>query len=452
MNHDPEKGRMFVGHDGRNYALPFVLICSLFLLWGFCNGLMEVMDKHFQNTLHLTKAESSTVQFANFMGYFFMAIPASLLAKRFGYKGGIIIGLGLVATGALWFIPAIQIGKFWAFLTGLFVLASGLACLETVANPYSTVLGNPRYATTRINLGQACNSIGTIMGPIVGGQFIFSTTGVANTSNAGLMFPYAGIAVAVAVLGTVFFFSELPDVKAEDDYHLDDNTPTAAPKSIWAHAHFPLGIAAQFLYVAAQVGIFSFFINYIDTDIPLLPARLAELLPKTWTYLQEGMGMYRVTEFGGSRLLAYGGFVLFLIGRFTGSAILRRFSAHRTLGLYGVINTLMMLLIVLHLGWVSVAALFASFFFMSIMFPTIFALGIHGLGRQSKSASPFLVMSVVGGALMPRLMGSIADRYTMTVGFAVPLFCFAFVAFYGYAWSRLANSEGLVGVRATGGH
>ena len=441
---------MFVDADGRNHTVTFTLICSLFLVWGFCNGLIDVMDKHFQNTLHVSKAQSSMVQFANYMGYFLMALPAGMLARRIGYKGGILIGLGLIVAGALWFIPAIHIGAFWAFLTGLFILALGLACLETIANPYATVLGQPAYAAARINLAQSCNGVGSILGPVVGGHFIFSTTGTSNASNDGLFIPYLGIAVVVGVLAVVFSRARIPDVAAADDYHLGDGVSTEAPKSIWAHPHFVLAVAAQFLYVAAQTGIFSFFINYIDTDIPAMGANLAGHLPGTWTYFKDGS--YRVTEFGASQLLAYVGFVLFLLGRFTGSAILRRFPAHAVLGIFAAVNTGMMILFVLHLGWVSAAALFLSFFFMSIMFPTVFALGIHGLGRESKKASSFIVMAIVGGAIMPRLMGSIADHYSMTRGFIVPLGCFAFVACYAAGWPRFSRSMGLLGVSTAHRH
>ncbi|MFZ2641143.1 MAG: MFS transporter, partial [Verrucomicrobiia bacterium] len=164
---------LFRAPDGRSLLVTFALVTSLFLLWGFCNGLIDVLNKHFQNTLHISKAQSGLVQFANYIGYFLMAIPAGMLAKRFGYKGGIIIGLALIAAGAFWFIPATRIGTYWAFLTGLFVLATGMTCLETIANPYTTVLGPPESGAARINMAQTFNGVGWILGPIVGGHFIF---------------------------------------------------------------------------------------------------------------------------------------------------------------------------------------------------------------------------------------------------------------------------------------
>ena len=445
------KKSIFVGNDGTNYAVTFALITSLFFLWGFCNGLIDLMDKHFQSTLSLTKAESSMVQFANYMGYFLMAIPAGLLAKRFGYKGGILIGLSLIAVGALWFVPAIHIGKFWAFLMGLFVLATGLTCLETIANPYATVLGSEQYAATRINLAQSCNGIGWIMGPAVGGAFIFSKTTVSNTSNQSLFIPYMGIAIAVGVLALVFSQSNIPDIKAEDDYHLDDAVPTEAPKSIWTHPHFVLAVAAQFFYVAAQTGIFSYFVNYITQDIPPVPAGIAADMPAGWVALAGNA--YHVTDYGGSQLLSYGGFALFLLGRFVGSAILRIAPAHKTLAAFAILAAGSALMVFLNLGWISVVGLFASFFLMSIMFPTIFALGIHGLGTRAKIASSFIVMAIVGGAIMPFAMGKIADAYhSMTPGFVVPFGCFVVVALYALTWPATSKSEGLVGVSASGQH
>src|SRR5271156_5807263 len=181
---------LFRGANGRNYAITFALVSTLFFLWGFCNGMIDVLNKHFQNSLHISKAESGFVQFANFIGYFFMAIPSGLLAKRFGYKGGIVIGLVLIASGAFFFIPATWIGTFAAFLACLFILATGLTILETIANPYTPVLGPPVSGAARINLAQTCNALGTFFGPLIAGTFILSSTGEVNTSNSTLFIPY----------------------------------------------------------------------------------------------------------------------------------------------------------------------------------------------------------------------------------------------------------------------
>ena len=207
---------LFRATDGRDLLTPFVLITSLFLLWGFCNGMIDILNKHFQDTLRINKEQSGLVQAANYLAYFLMAIPAGLLAKRFGYKGGILVGLSLIAAGAFWFIPAVNIGTYWAFLLGLFVIAAGMTCLETIANPYATVLGPPESGPTRINIAQTTNGLGWILGPIVGGYFVFSGADGAN-ANAGLTTPYIGIGIFVALLLVIFAVSNIPDLHAEDE-------------------------------------------------------------------------------------------------------------------------------------------------------------------------------------------------------------------------------------------
>src|ERR1039457_3301374 len=198
------KKTLFIGSDGKSLLVTFVLVSSLFLLWGFCNGMIDVMDKHFQEELSLTKSQSAWVQFAHYLGYFLMSMPAGLLASKLGYKGGIVTGLLIVAAGGFWFIPATHIAAFWAFLVGVCVIASGLTFLETVANPYTTVLGDPRYAATRINLAQSCNGIGWIFGPIVGGKFFYSKNAAGlSTGSQTLYIPYVVVAVAVLVIAVI---------------------------------------------------------------------------------------------------------------------------------------------------------------------------------------------------------------------------------------------------------
>ena len=646
--------------DGRNVLLTFCLVSSLFLLWGFCNGMIDVMDKHFQEELHLSLSQSAWVQFAHWMGYFLMSIPAGWLATRLGYKGGIIAGLLLVSVGGFWFIPASKIAAFWAFLLGVCVVASGLTFLETVANPYTTVLGPSRYAAARINTAQSCNGVGWIFGPIAGSMFFYGTDAAGrSTGSQTLWIPYAGVAVGVLILAVIFFFAPVPDVKAEDDYHLDDKGPGTAPApatrevnrklsyalllgnvaaligvfififwltfdglqlgprlvglasaiprpssvvvsaqnsvlivltvaaglvllaaaiwligvtkrlshhSVWAHEHFSGATLAQFLYVAAQCGIFSFLINYLTSEPPSLPSswfkestskwievrtafagsdfkdvsslatkltvkadsmsvflatQLSDATVQTLARYKEGAAsttaarvammqdlnslilktnIYAPERFQGIALqdktrhllgpdapprslprlnrllladaypqelafqdgifgvsnqfaatLASVGFFCFLLGRVTGAAMLRKISAHKMLGLYSVINAVLCFLIYLKLGWLSVVCVFLCYFFMSITFPTIFALGIFGLGARAKAASAYIVMGIVGGALLPKLMGAVADHYNMSRGFIVPLICFVFIAFYGYGWPKLSRVEALHGVGTSGG-
>jgi len=452
------KNGLFVSEEGKSLLFTFILISSLFLLWGLCNGMIDVMDKHFQTELALSKSQSAWVQFAHYLGYFLMAIPAGWLATRLGYKSGIIAGLLMVAVGGFWFIPATHINElahagrvssttaFIGYLAGVCVIAAGLTFLETIANPYATVLGPSRYAATRINLAQSCNGIGWIFGPVIGGLFFYSKNAAGeSTGSATLYIPYLAVAIVVLLLVVVFYFAPIPDIKTEDDYKIDDSA-TEVSHSIWKHPHFVLAVAAQFLYVAAQAGIFSFFINYITSELPAIPASWNSGMFKALLETNQH-GLLSISDRGAATLASLG-FVLFLAGRFSGAALMKRFAAHKILGLYGLINVAACLIVFLKLGWLSVFCLFLSYFFMSIMFPTIFALGIFGLGSRAKIASSFIVMAIMGGALLPKLMGAVADHYDMSRGFIVPMVCFAFVAFYGYNWPRFSKADSLNGIKA----
>ena len=431
--------KMFVGANGKNYIVTFALVSSLFFLWGFCNGMIDVLNKHFKNSLNLNNFEAGLVQFANFIGYGVMAIPSGLLAQRFGYKGGILIGLALIAAGAIWFIPACFINTYIAFLTGLFILAAGLAVLETIANPYTTVLGPTGDGPARINIAQTCNAVGVFLGPIVAGTFILSSTNVANTSNSHLFIPYLFIGVLVLVLFVLFIKSDLPDVKAEDESLVPVAGAQVVSRPLIGRWHFTLAVGAQFFYVAAQVGIWATFISYITSkDMPDLPAWLANWLYPGWTAVTNGV--YHLTDLGASRAFS-GGILVFIAGRVVGSAILSVCSASATLAVFGLCNTALMAIIVFHVGWWSVAALFLCNFFMSIMYPTIFALGIRGLGDHTKLGSSLIVMAILGGALLPLLMGWLADHYSMRMAFIAPLFCFAYVMVYSAIWPWLESLD-----------
>lgn len=408
------KALLFGAPDGSSYLRIFLLVSSLFLLWGFCSGLLDNLNKHFQNSLLLSKFQSGFVQNAFYMGYFLMALPAGWIARRFGYKNGILTGLLLTSAGAFWFIPAVRIDTYWAFLTGLFVIASGLACLETVANPYSTVLGPQRSAATRINLAQMCNGLGWISGMFVGAHVILSDTVQVNTQNSGLYIPYMVIGIAALVLIAAFWISRIPNLSAPEETgagHMDGRD-----MPLLKRGHFIMGVAAQFLYVAAQTGIFSFFINYSVANIGGLSDRAA----------------------GNLQTLA---FALFALGRLLGSAVVGTIRPPLALALYALVNVVLMSIAWIVGGTLGVAAVMASFFFMSIMFPTIFALSIDGIGHQTKLGSSVLVMSIVGGAVMTPLMGFIADRFGMRIGFLIPLLCFGFVAGYGALWRMLKAQD-----------
>ncbi len=538
------KKGLFTTEDGRNHTFIFFLVALLFTLWAVGNSLIDTMDKHFQDYYHLTKADSANVQFSHYLGYFFMALPAGWFIHKLGYKWGIILGLSLAALGCLWFYPATKIDGFWAVLLGVCLVAMGFSFLETVANPYTTVLGDPKYAASRINLAQSFNAIGWPIAPYIGGLYFYHTdVALSAQQNAviahkTMWVPYVALAVIIMVLIVAFIKSKMPDV-IEHDHNNNDpgNEPTkidvfgqqgmlstvllyvcailfsfalgmifrffvqlfymdretlANPEamvalnhmltwvfysvtavvgaasivfiaqkrkklihrnSIWSAPHFTGATIAQFLYVAAQAGIFSFFINYMVEEVPAI----GESLKSSWFIGGENGSILRngawfLTEKGATSLMSWMAFPLFLLGRFTGSFILRVAKAHTMLGLYAFINVLLMFVIVAKLGWLSVAAVFLSFFFMSIMFPTIFSLGIFGLGEQSKLASSFIVMAIMGGAVLPKVMGAIGDAEGMSAGYIVPAVCFMAIALYGFFWTKLSGSAGLNGVKIGTGH
>ena len=454
---------MFRSPEGKSYGVTFALISILFFLWAFCNSMIDTMDKHFQDLLHLSRSQSAWVQFAHYLGYFLIALPAGWITEKLGYRKGIIAGLLLVSLGGFWFIPATHIAQFWAFLLGVCLVAMGLTFLETIANPYTTVLGDKKYAAARINLAQSFNSIGWPLGPIVGGMFFYSESG-AEASNQTLYIPYLGIAIFVLLIAVLFMFAPLPDLNTEDAFKAEEPERSFARKrSIWSHLHFPGAVVAQFFYVAAQAGIFSFFINYIVSDTPSVPECLGGW--GSWVVggakgiHEQAGGLAFFSDKGATTLLSIA-FLFFVAGRFTGSWLLTIVRPHLLLGAYSVINFLLMVVILMKLGWISATALFLSFFFLSVGFPTIFALGIWGLGKRAKIASAYIVMAIMGGAVVPKVMGWFSDEYgvvsgwfgrihqqgevdkLMTPGFIVPLFCFAVIAAYGFAWPRLSGDSG----------
>jgi len=407
--------------NGKSYAFPFALITSLFLLWGFAHGLLDVLDKHFQNTLHISKAQSGFVQFSLYIGYLVMAGPAGAFMKRYNYKAGVILGLALFALGAFLFVPAARLGAFIPFLVCLFIIACGLSCLETAANPYTTVLGPPGGAARRINLAQSFNGLGWILGPLIGGLLIF---GAGNSLNS-LVIPYVGVGGIVLAVLLVFLFSRLPEVPAENSEQIGERAPLSELKK---HKGFVLAVVAQFLYVAAQTGVNSFFINYSTELIGGLQNSVGRSMASLGYFGR--VFMPQNSEQAASLILALGGMGAFWIGRLFGSWLLKYLPPQRLLAIYALINTALMMLVVLQLGWLSVTALLGSYFFMSVMFPTIFALGLKGLGPLTKRAASFLVMAVAGGAFCPPLMGLVADRLGMAMAFFIPLGCFAFIVFF----------------------
>lgn len=389
--------------SGKTYFVAFILISCLYLLWGCAHGLLDVLNKHFQGIFEMSKAESGFIQFSTYIAYFIMALPAGIVMKRFGYKRGIIIGLILFALGAFAFIPAAFIHSPFPFLCALFIIACGLCIIETGAHPYATSLGPEESAAQRINIAAAFNGIGWIIGPLIGGALIF---GSDPADRMALAKPYILVGSVVLFVAICFLFTKLPEIIYSENE--DKGSGSAVKRSVWSYKNFRLAVIAQFLYCGAQTGIFSFFINYVT-----------ELDPA-------------ITNLQASRLLSFGGMGLFLVGRLSSSFIMNKVSPGKLLTLFGGISVACMLVVILSLGKISLYALYTSFFFMSMMFPTIFALGVQGLGENTKKASSYLVMGVGGGAVFPIIMG-MAGENNMALGFIFPLLAFVFIMFFGWS-------------------
>lgn len=395
------------------YLFPLIMITSLFFMWGFAYGLLDVLNKHFQEALNITKTRSTLLQAAYFGAYFLVALPAGVFMNKYGYKKGVILGLLLYAIGAFLFYPAAEQSSFNAFLLALFILASGLACLETAANPYVTVLGPPESGATRLNLSQCFNGVGSFLGPIIASYLFFgdhSNSGSGNLDSVKMI--YLIIGVFVLIVAGIFVRTQLPEIKESEIVSSD----TLNRKPLFSHSNFTFGVVAQFFYVAAQVGVATLFINYCT---------------------ESGVGIDNATA---AKLLS-GGLILFTAGRFVGTALMRVIQPNKLLALYAFINILLCAVVIWNNAWLSVYALMAVFFFMSIMFPTIFALGIKDLGSHTKKASSFIIMSIVGGALVPYVMGMVADTYSTPVSYVVPLVCFIVVLLFGITGYKIKTAK-----------
>lgn len=383
------------------FRLAFILVTTLFFLWGLSYGLLDVLNKHFQEVLHVNKAQSGLLQAAYFGAYFIIALPAGFFMDRFGYKAGILVGLCLYALGALLFVPAASAGSFGMFLFALFVIALGLGCLETAANPFATVLGDPAGAERRLNLSQSFNGLGQFIGPIIGGSLFFSATqGTTADGLSSVKTTYVAIAVLVLLIAFLFGRTKLPDIREQST-----SEDHGIAKGLWQHGHFTGGVIAQFFYVAAQVGVGAFFINYTTEH---------------WHTLSNQNASYLLSV----------GMISFMVGRFFSTWLMGFVRPATLLVVYAIINIVLCGVVVAGIDNVSVIALVAIFFFMSIMFPTIFAMGVKNMGKQTKRASSVMIMAIVGGAVMPYLMGAIADHYNTAVSYALPMVCFAMVLIY----------------------
>lgn len=389
-----------MNQNTNRFLLPLMLVTSLFFLWGLAYGLLDVLNKHFQESLNITKTRSTLLQTAYFGAYFLAALPAGFFMSRFGYKKGIIAGLLLYATGAFLFYPSAQQSSFNFFLLSLFVLASGLACLETAANPYVTVLGKPETSAFRLNLSQSFNGVGAFIGPIIGANLFFSENNQGNLDSVQIV--YIVIGVLVLFIAALFLSTPLPEIRESElvSQQIQDTKP------LFKHSHFVNAVIAQFFYVAAQVGIAALFINYCTE------------------------ASNEINNEKAAYLLSISLFI-FTIGRFAGTALMKKIEPQKLLFIYSIINIVLCVAVVTLQGWISVYSLMAIFFFESIMFPTIFALGVKDLGHHTKKGSSFIIMSIVGGAIMPYAMGALAEPNT-SKAYIIPLLCFAVVAWFGW--------------------
>jgi MFS transporter, FHS family, L-fucose permease len=408
-------------NNQQKYLVPFVLITSLFFLWGFIHNLDPILITHLKKTFQLSNFQSSLVDFSVYIAYFVMAIPAGIIMKKHGFKSGIILGLLLFAIGAFLFIPAASTHQYVVFLAALFVVASGLAILETAANPYATILGAPETAAQRLNLAQSFNGLAAVIAPIAGKYLILSkeettTTQIEamsieaknafiNTAANAVKVPFVILGVALLIITAIFYFTKLPDVKEDG---LDSKRGL---KEAWQHKHLRWSVVAQFFYVGAQVCVNSFFILFATKAAGLTEQNAA------------------------SYLVAYG--LAFMIGRFVGTFFMKFITPAKLLTYYTIINIGLCIIAIFGSGMITIYALIGIAFFMSIMFPTIFALGIKGIGADTKSGASLIIMSIIGGGILPLLLGYIADvSGNMQLGYIVPLICFAVIMYFGIKGHR----------------
>jgi len=416
----------------RENLLPFILITALFYLWAIPNNLNDILIPQFMKSFELNRLQAGLVQSAFYLGYFCMALPAALVMDKYNYKTGIIIGLLLFATGAFLFWPAAVVGKFGLFLMALYVIACGLAFLETGANSFISVLGDPDTSAQRLNFSQAFNPLGAMTGAFVGSQFIFSgiehssakveTMKAAGTYHDYLHTEILRVIPPYMIIGTIIlvwvfliwkvkFPAETDNVPKSNDKNDDSHGHMS---KLLKYPHFIKGVIAQFFYIGAQVGTWSFTIQYVK-DYMQKPEKEA--------------GVYLVYA-----LFAFG------IGRFVSTALMRKFEPQKLMGLYSIVNVVLLSIAILNPGFMGVWALVMSSFFMSLMFPTIFALGVKGLGPNTKIGGSMIIMAIIGGAVWTPIMGWISDStHSMAYAMIVPVISYVYVCYYSFVGSKPAG-------------
>jgi FHS family L-fucose permease-like MFS transporter len=418
-----------------------LMVASLFFIWGFCHAMLDVLNKHFQNILNVSKAQSGLVQTSVFSAYLLMAMPAALLIRRIGYQRGILAGLVVLAIGAFLFIPAGLVFKtFWSFCFALFVLSTGLACIETAANPYVTVLGPKDGAPGRLSVAQAFNSCAYIIAPTVGGLLLFShkVEAGAPVDFHTLILPYVVLGCVVLAIFGVFAFIKLPDIEKEGAQakEVDDSTIFKAPLS--RQPHFVWGVVTQFLYIIAQIGVNAFAVNYIvDNAIVKDGSGTVTSTAPLFTWYQTAT--HAATPDATAAFVVTFAMVLYAVGRFSGAPIARVIKPNLMLAIYGVANSIVVLVVIADIKMVSWMVLPLCWLFMSIMFPFIFAMSLRNLGPQTKIAASFHVMAVgAAGSISAVLMGWLWDHYhSVGISFALPLIGFIATTVYGLVYPLL---------------
>lgn len=392
----------------KKYLVPFILITSLFFLWGFARAILDVLNKHFQNALHISITQSAMIQVTTYLGYFLMAIPAGIFINKYGYRRGVVFGLLLFGLGAIFFIPGALIGSFSAFLFCLFVIGCGLVFLETAANPYVTELGARETATSRLNLSQSFNGLGSIFATFCIGQFLFNDT----QQGGNVVIPYAILGVLVLAIAVVFSRVDLPEIQHQQT--TEDKAKGSNIAKLFAnHRMFVFGLFALLSYEVAEISINSYFINFVT-------------------------GMHWMSDRTASLVLTLA-LAFFMVGRFLGSWIMRHIQATTMLLICAVGSVVCIGLVLCDLGIVSLVALVGNYLFEAIMFPTIFSIALTGLGNLTKSASSLLMMTPIGGCGF-LLMGMIADTTHVTLPFVVPFVGFLIVLAYAVREYKLQSA------------
>ena len=429
--------------DRNPFLFAFLMVAILFFIWGFCHSMLDVLNKNFQNVLHVSKAQSGLVQTSVFGAYLLMGFPAALLIRRIGYQRGILVGLVILAIGAFLFIPAgLVFRTFWSFCFALFVLSCGLACIETSANPYVTVLGPKEGAAGRLSVAQAFNSCAYILAPAIGSYLLFrhTTDAGAPVDFHSLILPYAVLGCVVLVIFGAFSLIKLPDIDGDNKVE-EVNDASIFKAHLSRQPHFTWGVFTQFLYIISQIGINAFAINYIVQNAMVKDASGTTSTAPLFAWYRSFMHALTADETAG--YVVTFAMVLYAVGRFTGAPIARVIKPNLLLAFYGIANSIVILLAIADIRMVSWMILPLSWLFMSIMFPFIFAMSLRNLGSQTKIAASFHVMAVgAAGSISAVLMGWLWDRYhSVGISFTLPLIGFIATTIYGFAYPRLLEKS-----------